>query len=135
MAKVDSSVNVPALLSSGLNTSIWILVSKARIGWCRLLGLEAGMNGYRGWVVLTFHLSMSSVSHGFSFLCVEGILDGFALALTKLRRRGWQKFEIEEFPAAQNLVRTPVDIGNLGLRYSMRTNNEILGLTRTDIKA
>jgi hypothetical protein len=44
---------------------------------------------------------MSLVSHGFSFLCVEGMLCGFILALTMLRDKAGRSFEYEEFPGAQ----------------------------------
>ena len=65
MAKEDSSVKVPAALSSGVKASIYLtLVSALRSA------VGAGENS----VARTFHLSMSSVSQGFSCLCVEGIL-------------------------------------------------------------
>jgi hypothetical protein len=58
--KEDSSKKVPPALSSGLNSSICEgCQCRAQSPWELLLA---------------FHLSMSSVSHGFSFLCVDGIL-------------------------------------------------------------
>lgn len=60
VAKEDSSEKVPPALSSGLNSSI-----------CE--GRQCCAHS-PATLVLTFHLSISSVSHGFSFLCVDGIL-------------------------------------------------------------
>lgn len=62
MEKRDSSVKAPAVLSSGLKGSIC-----AKYQIVSFLGVRRRRK-------LTFHLSISSVSHGFSFLCVDGIV-------------------------------------------------------------
>ena len=61
VAKDDSSAKVPPALSVGLNSSIF---RNSQLRFPRMRG--------RG--KQTFHLSMSSVSHGFSLLCVEGMM-------------------------------------------------------------
>lgn len=64
MAKEDSSAKEPALLSSAVNSSIWqrLVRGDYTVGW-------------RVSVLLTFHLSISSVSQGFSLSWVEGIVE------------------------------------------------------------
>lgn len=61
VANEDSSAKVPPTLSSGLNASI----CERSISVC--------MAAF-SYTILTFHLSISSVSHGFSELCVEGMV-------------------------------------------------------------
>jgi hypothetical protein len=109
--KEDSSLKVPPRLSSGLKSSIW---RRKLVFWC-FLHDKMEMQGANH----TFHLSMSSVSQGFSVLCVEGI---FAVVWYKWRER--ERTILEYFVAANSRSQTtfhrarPWRVRNAGKSYS-----------------